>query len=106
MTVLKFLNIFIEKPFDYICSTVFYLVNKLFFIPFFYEKVYDPWLKLQSGILKKILQDVGNFDECIKFKHGTSNSTLGLIKGKYCVTRFQATQQKLNSTDDKKTDLT
>jgi hypothetical protein len=39
-------------------------------------------------------QDLGNYDQCVKFKHNSEISNIGEIHGKYCVTKFKAIQNK------------
>lgn len=63
--------------------------------------MYDSWSKLQSGIFMGSNRDFGNYDECVKFKH---ESSVGLIKGKYCSTKYQPIQRS-NSSHDSKFDL-
>jgi Nose resistant-to-fluoxetine protein, N-terminal domain len=61
--------------------------------------VFDYWAKLQSGISVGNLNNLGHFDECIRFRHNTDKQNIGVIRGQYCLVRVQSTVYQNNSSE-------
>ncbi|XP_044727164.1 uncharacterized protein LOC123290876 [Chrysoperla carnea] len=62
------------------------------------ERMIDSSAKLQSGITKLHLSDVGYFDECIQISHNTNDSMS--INGKYCLANIEVNFKNNNLEDD------
>lgn len=51
-------------------------------------ELFDTWAKVDAGLLKGNIQNLGNFDGCMEFRHETQSN--GIIEGKYCLVMFEA----------------
>lgn len=47
----------------------------------------DSWGRLPAGLLHGNLQDLGNFDECVRVDHPVGNTDYHL-RGKYCLAKI------------------
>jgi hypothetical protein len=53
--------------------------------------VFDSWTKFQSGVSHGNVVDFGNFEQCLDFKHDSTDSKIGQIQGQHCVIYYRAT---------------
>jgi hypothetical protein len=51
-------------------------------------ELFDTWSKVHAGYLRGNVQNLGNYDGCMRFQYDTRSS--GTILPKYCLVTFQA----------------
>lgn len=53
--------------------------------------MFDSWTKLQAGISSGNRVDLGDYDQCVEFRHKSSDLNVGEIRGQHCMIFYQAT---------------
>ena len=52
--------------------------------------VFDAWSKFQAGIASGNRIDLGHYDQCVDFRHKSSDLSLGEIQGQHCTIFYRA----------------
>ena len=52
--------------------------------------VFDAWSKFQAGIASGNRIDLGHYDQCVDFRHKSSDLSFGEIQGQHCTIFYRA----------------